>query len=378
LLPFDKIEEHRQRALSPLHPTQRGTAQAPDVFMQMVESSNQNYNQVEGHIEQAMIDFHRVTGRRYDPIAYSYYGTTQPRVALICMGSGVVVIDGTLQHLKNESTCLLGIRMFRPWNSKRFCDMLPKSITRVAVLDRTREGGSQGEPLYLDVCTSLMHGKRKDIFVAGGRYGLGSKDFTPRMVSAIIQNMLRKNENDIQSPFTVGIHDDVTNLSLPLGRLLNILNNSITQCVFWGFGSDGTVGANKEAVKLIGNYHEEMSVQAYFEYDAKKSSGWTISHLRFSPSVKIQAPYRVEEGMADYVACHNESYVQANKFDVVKFCKRRGNFFLNTTAASIKDPTERMQALEELISPKILRNLAMKNINVSDKVPFFAYMTPLV
>lgn len=344
---------------------QRGTAQTPDVFMQMVESSNQHYNAVEKHVATAMAEFERVVGRKYEPFEYRYYGTTMPKVAIVCMGSGVIVIDGTLRYLQNESTCVIGVRMFRPWNWKGFCEVLPKSITRLAVLDRTHESGSQGEPLYLDVCTSLMQGHRNNAFVAGGRYGLGSKDFTPRMVSAIIHNMLRKNEEDIQSPFTVGINDDVTNLSLPLGRPLNILDNNVTQCVFWGFGSDGTVGANKEAVKLIGNYHSDMSVQAYFEYDAKKSSGWTISHLRFSPSVKIEAPFRVGDGMADYVACHNESYVQANKFDVVKYCKRRGNFFLNTTAASIKDPDERLQALEQLVSPKTLRTIAMKSVKVS-------------
>lgn len=365
LMPFDKIEEHRQRALSPMHPTQRGTAQAPDVFMQMVESSNQYYAAVEDHIVKAMDDFYHVTGRKYEPLQYMYYGTTEPRVAIVCMGSGVTVINSTLKHLKSESVCLLAIRMFRPWNRKRFCDSLPKSITRIAVLDRTREGGAQGEPLYLDVCTSLMQEGRSDIFVAGGRYGLGSKDFTPRMVSAVIQNMLRKDVTNIQRPFTVGITDDVTKLSLSLGRTLNVLDSSVTQCVFWGFGSDGTVGANKEAVKLIGNYHEDMSVQAYFEYDAKKSSGWTISHLRFSPKVQIEAPFRVEESQADYVACHNESYVQANKFDVIKFLKRRGNFFLNTTAASIMDPQRRLEALEHLVSPKILRNIAMRNLNVS-------------
>jgi pyruvate-ferredoxin/flavodoxin oxidoreductase len=210
-----------------------------------------------------------------------------------------------------------------------------------------------------------MQEGRGDIFVAGGRYGLGSKDFTPRMVSAVIQNMLRKDTADIQRPFTVGITDDVTHLSLPLGRSLNVLDSSVTQCVFWGFGSDGTVGANKEAVKMIGNYHEDMSVQAYFEYDAKKSSGYTISHLRFSLKTQIQAPWRIEESAADYVACHNESYVQANKYDVIKFLKRRGNFFLNTAAAAIDDPEKRLESLERLVSPKILRNIAMRNLNVS-------------
>jgi pyruvate-ferredoxin/flavodoxin oxidoreductase len=220
--------------------------------MQMVESSNQYYDAVEGHIVKAMDDFHKVTGRKYEPVEYHYYGTTEPRVAIICMGSGVAVINSTLKHLKSEPACVIAIRMFRPWNRKRFCESLPKSVTRIAVLDRTREGGAQGEPLYLDICTSLMQEGRGNIFVAGGRYGLGSKDFTPRMVSAVVQNMLRKDINDIQRPFTVGITDDVTHLSLPLGRPLNIMGNSVTQCVFWGFGSDGTVGANKEAVKVGG------------------------------------------------------------------------------------------------------------------------------
>jgi pyruvate-ferredoxin/flavodoxin oxidoreductase len=221
--------------------------------------------------------------------------------------------------------------------------------------------------LYLDVCTSLMQKGRGSLVVAGGRYGLGSKDFTPRMVMAVVQNMLRKNVSDIQRPFTVGITDDVTNLSLPLGRHVNIFdspdnNSQVTQCVFWGFGSDGTIGGNKEAIKMIGNYHEKMSVQGYFEYDAKKSSGWTMSHLRFSPETRIEAPFRVEESQAGYVACHNESYVQKNKFDVVKFLKRRGTFFLNTTVASIEDPDERLKALEELVDPKLLRQLALKSV----------------
>jgi pyruvate/2-oxoacid:ferredoxin oxidoreductase alpha subunit len=219
--------------------SQRGTAQAPDVFMQMVESSNQQYNAVESNIIKAMDEFELVTGRRYQPLEYRYYGTSQPRVAIVCMGSGVTVIDQTLKYLKSETTCLLGVRMFRPWNRKLIVGSIPDSVTRIAVLDRTKESGAQGEPLYLDICTSLMQEGKGHIFVAGGRYGLGSKDFTSRMVSSIIQNMLRKNVDDIQRPFTVGINDDVTNLSLPLGRLLNILDPSVTQCVFWGFGSDG-------------------------------------------------------------------------------------------------------------------------------------------
>lgn len=218
--------------------------------MQLVESSNKNYMAIEEHVVKAMDDFERVTGRSYKTLEYRYYGTTEPRVAILIMGSGFAVCNGTLKHLQCETTCLVGIRMFRPWNGKALVDIIPKSVTRIAVLDRTREGGSQGEPLYLDVCTSLMQNGRGNAIVAGGRYGLGSKDFTPRMVQAVITNMLRKDVNDIQRPFTVGITDDVTNLSLPLGRPLSILDNSVTQCVFWGFGSDGTVGANKEAIKV--------------------------------------------------------------------------------------------------------------------------------
>lgn len=329
--------------------------------MQMVESSNIYYKAVDNIIEQAMEDFGKVTGRVYKPFEYRYYGTTKPRVAIVTMGSSVKVVDSTLKHLKSEQACLIGVRMFRPWNAKMFCNALPDSVKRVAILDRTRESGAQGEPLYLDVCTSLLHEGRNDVFCAGGRYGLGSKDFTPRMVNAVIHNLMRKDVNDIQRPFTVGINDDVTNLSLSLGRAVSTLDDNVTQCTFWGFGSDGTVGANKEAIKMIGNSHEEMSVQAYFEYDAKKSSGWTVSHLRFSPSHQIDAPFRVEDGQAGYVACHNESYVQANKFDVVKHLKRRGTFFLNSGVASIQDPDKRLEAIENLVSPKILRKLAFKN-----------------
>ena len=345
-----------------LNESQRGTAQSPDVFMQLVESSNQYFKAVDGIINKAFDDFYQVTGRRYRAFEYRYFGTSEPTVAIITMGSSVKVVENTLQHLKNEQTCMIGVRMFRPWCSSMFVDALPPSVKRVAVLDRTREGGSQGEPLYLDVCTSLMREGRGNLLVAGGRYGLGSKDFTPRMVLAVIKNMLKKDDSDIKRQFTVGIEDDVTHLSLPLGKPINTLDDRVHQCVFWGFGSDGTVGGNKEAIKIIGNYHESMSVQAYFEYDSKKSSGYTLSYMRFSPYVHIEAPFRVEDGQAGYVACHNESYVQAHKFDVVKYLKRGGTFFLNTTIASIQDPEERIEALESLVSPKILRKLAMRKI----------------
>lgn len=340
--------------------SQRGTAQAPDVFMQLVESANSYYIAVEGHVEQALSSFADVTGRRYQAFEYRYFGTTKPRVAIVTMGSSFKVVEATLEYLKSEEACVIGVRLFRPWVPSLFVQALPPSVKRVAVLDRCREGGSQGEPLYLDVCTTLLTQGRRDVFVTGGRYGLGSKDFTPRMVQAIVQNLLRKDEAQIQAPFTVGIHDDVTHLSLSLGRNIQTLGDQVTQCVFWGFGSDGTIGVNKEAIKMIGDSYDDMSVQAYFEYDAKKSSGWTVSHLRFCKDSMISAPWRVEEGNANYVACHNESYVQAHKFDVAFHLKRHGVFFLNTSIASLPEDA-RLEALEELVSPKILRKLALRN-----------------
>lgn len=250
--------------------------------------------QVSPIFEQALVDFGRLTGRKYNPFEYHYFGSSKPLIAIVTMGSSVEVMKETLKHIASEQVCLIGVRLFRPWVPKAFCDALPLSVKRIATMDRTKESGAQGEPLYMDVCASLMSCKRDNVFVAGGRYGLASKDFSPRMAMAVINNLMRKDEKNIQHPFTVGIIDDVTHLSLPLGKEVTPLPESVTECVFWGFGSDGTVGANHEAVKIIGEYRPDMSVQAYFEYDAKKSSGWTISHLRFSNkgSDCINAPYR--------------------------------------------------------------------------------------
>ncbi|KAL7464674.1 hypothetical protein ACHAXS_005005 [Conticribra weissflogii] len=360
-MPWEKVEEHRQRALSPLHPSQRGTAQAPDVFMQLVESSNKHYDAVNSIFQAALADFARVTGRTYEPFEYFYYGSTTPTIGIVTMGSSVEVIKETLRHLKLEQCCLIGVRLFRPWIPHEFCKKLPISVKRVAVLDRTKESAAQGEPLYMDVCASLMSCKRVGVFVAGGRYGLASKDFSPRMAMAVIQNLMKKDIEKVQHPFSVGIIDDVTCLSLPLGRDITPLDSAVNQCVFWGFGSDGTVGANKEAAKIIGDSRPEMSVQAYFEYDAKKSSGWTISHMRFANNQNLSAPYKIQDGQANYVACHNESYVETNKFDVVRFIKKGGTFFLNTKIASLAQE-KRLKALEDMISPKILRTIALRKV----------------
>lgn len=362
LMPWEKVEEHRQRALSPLHPSQRGTAQSPDVFMQLAESSNKHYQAVNLIFEKALLDFASFTGRKYRPFEYHYYGSATPSVAIVTMGSSVEVVKETLAYLRSEEVCVVGIRLFRPWSPSGFCNVLPVSVKRVATLDRTKESGSQGEPIYMDVCASLISGKRGGVFVAGGRYGLASKDFSPSMVVAVIQNLTRENDENIQHPFTVGIIDDVTHLSLPpLVKEVNPLKDDVTECVFWGFGGDGTVGASKTAVTIVGDYCQDMAVQAYFEYDAKKSSGWTISHLRFSQKQTISAPYKIQDMQANFVACHNESYVEPNKFDVLRFAKPGSIFFLNTKIASLP-PERRLSALEEKISPKILKTLALRKI----------------
>jgi pyruvate-ferredoxin/flavodoxin oxidoreductase len=361
LMPWEKVEEHRQRALSPMHPSQRGTAQSPDVFMQLVEASNKHYQAVNSIFEKALIDFAHVTGRKYRPFEYHYYGSAVPSIAIVTMGSSVEVVNETIKYLHCEEVCVIGIRLFRPWSPIDFCNVLPPSVLRVATLDRTKESGAQGEPIYLDVCASLMSCKRGGVYVAGGRYGLASKDFTPTMVKAVIQNLMRDNEEQIQHPFTVGINDDVTHLSLSMGKAVNPLDDGVTECVFWGFGGDGTVGANKESAKIIGDYRQDMSVQAYFEYDAKKSSGYTLSHLRFSRAHNLSAPYKIQDMQADFVACHNETYAEANKFDVLRFVKPGGTFFLNTKIASLS-PEKRLKALEEKLSPNILKTLALRKI----------------
>ena len=361
MMPWEKVEEHRQRALSPMHPCQRGTAQSPDVFMQLVESSNKHYQAVNSIFEKALLDFAHITGRKYRPFEYHYFGSTMPSIAIVTMGSSVEVVKETLKYLQSEEVCVIGIRLFRPWSPSGFCSVLPPSVLRVATLDRTKESGSQGEPIYMDVCASLISCKRGGVYVAGGRYGLGSKDFTPSMVTAVIQNIMIENEEKIQHPFTVGINDDVTHLSLPLGKIVNPLNDDVTECVFYGFGGDGTVGANKESAKIIGDYRQDMCVQAYFEYDAKKSSGYTLSHMRFAHAQTLSAPYKIQDMQADFVACHNESYAEANKFDVLRHAKSGGIFFLNTKIASLP-PEQRLRALEENLSPSILKTLALRKV----------------
>ncbi|MBR6955093.1 MAG: pyruvate:ferredoxin (flavodoxin) oxidoreductase [Clostridia bacterium] len=353
LVPWDKIEEFRARALNPEHPHQAGTAQNSDIYFQGREAGNKFYLAVPGIVEQVMDDVAKVTGRQYKPFVYE--GAPDAECVIIAMGSGCDVAHETVNKL-NTMGYKVGVvkcHLYRPFSVEYLMKVLPASVKKIAVLDRTKESGSLGEPLYLDVCAALMEAGRSDIQVVGGRYGLGSKEFTPTMVKAVFDNLL----GEMKNHFTVGIVDDVTNTSLPLGETLAAAPAGTTACMFYGLGSDGTVGANKNSIKIIGD-HTDKYAQAYFFYDSKKSGGLTVSHLRFGDT-PIQSPYLID--VADFIACSNPAYV--TMYDMVSSLRDGGTFLLNCQWT----PEE----LEERLPASMKRTLARKHarffiINATD------------
>ncbi len=319
LVDREAIKEFRDRALSPSRPVLRGTAQNPDVFFQAKESSNRFYDAVPKIVEDYMKEISKITGRTYN--LFDYYGAEDATKVIIAMGSVTDTTEEVIDHLleKGEKVGLLKVRLYRPFSIKHFLDALPKTVERIAVLDRAKEPGATGEPLYLDVVTAYKGDKNAPIIV-GGRYGLGSKDTVPAQIVAVFDNLAL---NEPKNNFTIGINDDVTYLSLPLKENINTTPASTVSCKFWGLGSDGTVGANQNAIKIIGD-NTDMYAQAYFSYDSKKSGGITVSHLRFGKD-PIKSTYLVSD--ADFVACHNPSYV--DKYDMVSDIKKGGTFLLN-------------------------------------------------
>ncbi|MEG2377488.1 MAG: pyruvate:ferredoxin (flavodoxin) oxidoreductase [Clostridia bacterium] len=317
---MDAIKKFRDHALNPEHPVLRGSAQNPDIFFQAREACNSYYDAVPAVVEKYMGKVNASLGTDYK--LFNYYGAPDATHVIVAMGSACDTIEETIDHLNanGEKLGLIKVRLYRPWVANKFIEALPKSVKSIAVLDRTKEPGALGEPLYLDVVTSLKDSAFADIKVAGGRYGLGSKDFNPACVIATYRNI---ENNTTKNPFTVGINDDVTNLSLPLNENLDTTPKDIVSCKFWGLGADGTVGANKNSIKIIGD-HTDKKVQAYFAYDSKKSGGITVSHLRFGNS-PIKSTYFISQ--ADFVACHNPSYV--TKYDMVQDLKPNGTFLLN-------------------------------------------------
>lgn len=345
LLDKDAVAAFRRRALCPDEPVTRGTAQNPDIYFQTREAVNSYYQELPEVVEHYMNEINRITGRNYG--LFNYYGAADAEKVIIAMGSSSEVIQTTVEHLnaQGEKVGLLVVHLYRPFSAKHFLSAMPKSVRKIAVLDRTKEPGSFGEPLYLDV-RSVYYGQENQPLIVGGRYGLGSKDITPPDVLAVFANL------DLPEPknnFTVSIVDDVTYTSLPVTELLDTTPAGTKSCKFWGLGSDGTVGANKSAIKIIGDY-TDMYAQGYFSYDSKKSGGITVSHLRFGHE-PIRAPYLIS--FADFVAVHNQSYV--DKYDVLAGLKKNGTFLLNCRWSE--------EELEAMLPAAMKRYIAENNIN---------------
>ncbi len=319
LVPWDKIEEFRARALNPEHPHQAGTAQNSDIYFQGREAGNKFYEAVPAIVEECMDEVAKLTGRVYKP--FQYEGAPDAEKIIISMGSSCDVAHETVNKMleSGEKVGILKCHLYRPFSVEYMMKVLPKTVKKIAVLDRTKESGSLGEPLYLDVVSALAEAGRGDIKVVGGRYGLGSKEFTPTMVKAVFENL----DGEMKNHFTVGIEDDVTGTSLKLGETFAAAPAGTSACMFYGLGSDGTVGANKNSIKIIGD-HTDKYAQAYFFYDSKKSGGLTVSHLRFGDT-PIQSPYLIDH--ADFISCSNPAYV--TMYDMVSPLRKGGTFLLN-------------------------------------------------
>ena len=344
LVDWDALKAFRDNALNPDHPKSRGSAENPDVFFQARESTNKFYTAVPGIIEEYMNKINELAGTDYK--LFNYYGDPTAEDVIISMGSSCGVIRETIEYwnAKGKKLGLVEVHLFRPFVGEALLNAVPVTAKRIAVLDRTKEPGALGEPLYMDVKNVFADSDRKPLIV-GGRYGLGSKDFTPMDVMAVYQNLWAA---EPKNGFTVSIVDDVTNLSLPdFAEPFDSTPEGNFSCKFWGLGSDGTVGANKQAVKIIGD-HTDYNAQAYFAYDSKKSGGVTISHLRFGPK-KIEGSYQIKA--ANFIACHNQAYV--HKYDLIGDLKDGGSFLLNT----IWSPEE----LEKELPASLKRKIAQKH-----------------
>ena len=345
LLDKEAVAEFRARSLNPDQPVIRGTAQNPDIYFQTREAVNSYYEKLPAVVENYMNEISKITGRKYG--LFNYYGAPDAEKVIIAMGSATETIQTTVEYLnaKGEKVGLLVVHLYRPFSAKHFLAAMPETVKKIAVLDRTKEPGAFGEPLYLDV-RSVYYTQATHPLIVGGRYGLGSKDMTPSEVLAVFANL------DLAEPknnFTVGIVDDVTGTSLAVTEELDTTPKGTKSCKFWGLGSDGTVGANKSAIKIIGDY-TDMYAQGYFSYDSKKSGGITVSHLRFGHE-PIRAPYLIN--YADFVAVHNQSYV--NKYDVLAGLKKNGTFLLNCRWNT--------EELEANLPAAIKRYIAKNNIN---------------
>ena len=345
LLNMEAVKAFRDSALSPNHPVTRGTAQNDDIYFQTREASNKYYNNIVGVVEKYMAKMSELTGRKHG--LFNYYGDENAKNIIIAMGSVTETIEETIDCLnaKGGSYGLVKVHLYRPFSNKHLLEAIPASAERICVLDRTKEPGSTGEPLYLDVRNAFFDVENAPMII-GGRYGLGSKDVTPTDIKTVFDNLTSEKP---KNNFTLGIVDDVTNTSLEKSESIKIAHPGTVRCKFWGLGSDGTVGANKQAIKIIGDNTDKYA-QAYFAYDSKKSGGITMSHLRFGDA-PIRSTYLIDE--ADYIACHNQSYV--NQYDLLKGLKEGGVFVLNTIWSQ--------EELEQHLPAKMKKFIADNNIN---------------
>ncbi|MGM0620186.1 MAG: pyruvate:ferredoxin (flavodoxin) oxidoreductase [Bacteroidota bacterium] len=342
LVDQEALQEFRNRALNPEHPVTRGTAQNPDIFFQAKESSNKFYDAVPDIVANYMKEISKITGRKYEP--FSYYGDPEAENIIMAMGSVTETIRETIDYLnaQGKKVGMVAVHLFRPFSVKYLMKALPDTVKRIAVLDRSKEPGSTGEPLYQDMKT-IFYGKENAPIVVGGRYGLGSKDTTPSQILAVYENLeMKEPKND----FTIGIVDDVTFKSLPQKEEVDMTPKGTYQAKFYGLGSDGTVGANKNSIKIIGDATDK-SCQGYFQYDSKKSGGFTCSHLRFGEK-QIRSTYLVTT--PDFVACHVPAYI--NMYEVLKGLKKGGSFLLN----SIWDEEETKEKLPNHMKKYLAKN----------------------
>jgi pyruvate-ferredoxin/flavodoxin oxidoreductase len=344
LVDYDAIEDFRKRSMNPEHPQLRGTAQNPDIFFQSKEVSNPYYERIPNIVQEEMEKVSDLTGRKYS--LFDYVGDPEAERVVVSMASSCDVIEETVNYLNSlgERVGLVKVRLYHPFSKEHFFRALPTAVKRIAVMDRTKSPGALGEPLYRDVCTAFLEADKRPVIV-GGRYGLGSKDLTPTMVKATYDNL---RTTAPKNRFTVGIVDDVSHSSLELGKEIDPAPKGTVRCKFWGLGADGTVGANKNAIKIIGE-NTDMYAQAYFAYDAKKSGGITMSHLRFSPH-RIQSPYLLTH--SDFIACHNPAFV--NQYNILEGIREGGSFLLNSPWGIEEMETQLPDRMKRIIAQKRL------------------------
>ncbi len=359
MLDKEAVARFRQHALNPEHPVQRGTAQNPDIFFQAREACNTYYDAVPEIVEEYMHKVNEKVGSHYE--LFNYVGAPDAEHVIIAMGSVDETIEETIEHMNaaGEKWGLVKVRLYRPFSAKHLIAALPETVKSISVLDRTKEPGSIGEPLYLDVCAALKDSRFANVPVYTGRYGLGSKDTVPGQIIAVYRNAMAA---EPKKRFTIGIEDDVTHLSLPVGENPDTTPEGTHSCKFWGLGSDGTVGANKNSIKIIGD-HTDMYAQGYFSYDSKKSGGVTVSHLRFGKK-PIKSTYLVN--MADFVACHNPSYV--TKYDMVSDIKPGGTLLLNC-AWDVDGLTKHLPAdMKQYIAKNSIKLYTIDAIHIAKKL----------